>query len=177
VITVTCEACTTIFSRPWRRTALRLHLAQRVERGVIAADARIELQRDAHRLPDFAESRRQLGEPETILRARERSCRSRRIRFRTRRRSGEAALSEQRAVKPALRERPACMRFTIAPYCAAISPAAWVPAMPSAWTVLSASSLSRAPAPAPRKSRASPPNATLPDMLLPHAQSTRGPTS
>src|SRR6266568_422475 len=49
---------------------LRAHLAQRVERGVIAADAGIELQRDAHRLPDAAEPRRQLGELETIPRAR-----------------------------------------------------------------------------------------------------------
>src|SRR5216683_3101377 len=41
------------------------------------------------------------------------------------------------------------MRFTIAPYCAAISPAACVPAMPSAWTVLSASSFRPRAAPAP----------------------------
>src|SRR6267378_703175 len=41
------------------------------------------------------------------------------------------------------------MRFTIAPYCAAISPAACVPAMPSACTVLSASSFKPRAAPAP----------------------------
>ena len=34
--------------------------------------------------------------------------------------------------KPLCEARPACMRFTIAPYCAAISPADWVPVMPSA---------------------------------------------
>src|SRR5438067_1180504 len=48
----------------------------------------------------------------------------------------------------ACEERPACMRFTIAPYCAAIRPAACVPARPSAWTVLAASRRSPRAAPA-----------------------------
>jgi hypothetical protein len=49
---------------------------------------------------------------------------------------------------PLCEARPACMRFTIAPYCAAIRPAAWVPPMPSACTVLPASSRSPRAAPA-----------------------------
>src|SRR6266705_970329 len=40
------------------------------------------------------------------------------------------------------------MRLTMAPYCAAIRPAAWVPAMPSACTTLSAGRRSAAAAPA-----------------------------
>ena len=40
------------------------------------------------------------------------------------------------------------MRLTMAPNCAAISPAACVPAMPSAWTIFSAGSFKPAAAPA-----------------------------
>src|SRR3979490_2302653 len=74
------------------------------------------------------------------------------------------------------------MRFTIAPYCAAISPAACVPAMPSACTVLSASSFkpraARVELQAARPPRARRENAerrarvpALADVLGPHAQS------
>ena len=63
------------------------------------------------------------------------------------------------------------MRLTIAPYCAAIRPAACVPAMPSACTVFSASSRSARAAPAAggkhAERRARMP--ALRDVLGPHA--------
>src|SRR6266568_1491716 len=82
---------------------LRAHLAQRVERGVVAADAGIELQRDAQRLPGAAEARGQLGELEAIPRARKGGAEAAVLALEHVGDSGEAALSEQRAVEPALR--------------------------------------------------------------------------
>src|ERR1700676_3467534 len=62
------------------------------------------------------------------------------------------------------------MRLTMAPYCAAIRPDDWVPAMPSACTVVSASSLS----PRAGRGRENPDRGAgmpaLADMLLAHAK-------
>ena len=73
---------------------------------------------------------------------------------------------------PLCEARPACMRFTIAPYCAAISPAACVPAMPSACTVFAgvepqaARRAGRGREHAERRARVP----ALADVLRPHAQ-------
>ena len=86
--------------------------------------------------------------------------------------AGEAAL------RPAARhrarsapERPACMRLTMAPNCAAISPADCVPAMPSACTAWSGGRRSAAAAPAAGGEHADG-GAGMPalaDMFRPHA--------
>src|SRR2546428_466939 len=44
-----------------------LELAQSVQGRVVACDAGVELERDAHRLPGLAEARGELGEPEAIV--------------------------------------------------------------------------------------------------------------
>ena len=85
---------------------LRLHHADGVERGVVAADAGIEFQRNAHRLPLPAELRRQFVEIEAVGRAREGRAKAAIGRFEHVDDAGEAGLRQQRAVKPALRRAP-----------------------------------------------------------------------
>ena len=59
MVAVTCEPCTTILSSSSSVNGRRcLDVADGVERGVVAADAGIEFQRDAHGLEALAEARR-----------------------------------------------------------------------------------------------------------------------
>ena len=71
------------------------------------------------------------------------------------------------------------MRLTMAPYCAAISPADCVPAMPSACTVSSALSPSAALAPAAAENTptVAPECQPWPMCSWPMHMPTRGPTS
>ncbi len=71
------------------------------------------------------------------------------------------------------------MRFTMAPNCAAIRPAACVPAMPSACTVLSASSFKPRAAPAAEENTPSVAPECQPDAMWagPMHRPTRGPIS
>ena len=64
--------------------ALLLHVADGIEGGVVGADAGVELERDAHRLPGRAQPGGELLQVEMVVRLREAWCRSRRTRFRGR---------------------------------------------------------------------------------------------
>jgi hypothetical protein len=74
-----------------------------VEGGVVAADAGIELESDAHRLEALAQARAELCEIEAVLRARERRAEAAIGRLEHVDDAGEAVPGEQRAVEPALR--------------------------------------------------------------------------
>src|SRR6185369_8835452 len=53
----------------WPKFVFRLESADRIQGGVVAADAGVELERDAHRLPGAAEAGGELGEVEAVARA------------------------------------------------------------------------------------------------------------
>src|SRR5712691_9693953 len=89
-----------------RERAAAGEVADGVERGVVAADAGIELERDTHGLEALAEPGAQLGEIEAILRARERGAEAAIGRLEHVDDAGEALLGEQRGVEPALRRPP-----------------------------------------------------------------------
>src|SRR5262249_1416938 len=78
----------------------------RVERGVIAADAGIEFKRDPPGFEALAEARGELSQIEAIVRARERGAEAPIGALEYVNDPGEPCLCEQRAVEPALR-RPA----------------------------------------------------------------------
>src|SRR5204862_3735787 len=81
----------------------RRQLAQRIQRRVVAADAGVELERHAHRLPRRAESLGELGEAEAIRRARESGAEAAVLGLEDILDAGEALLGEERAVEAALR--------------------------------------------------------------------------
>ena len=72
---------------------------------MVAADARVELERDAHRLPHAAQAGGELRQIEAVLRARERGAEAAVLAFEHVDDAGEALLGEQRAVQAALRRR------------------------------------------------------------------------
>ncbi len=90
---------------------LILHVSDGIERRVVAADARIEFQRNAHGFPRTAELPRQLIEIEAVVRARERRTEAAVGRFKNVDDSSEAGLREQRAIKPALRRASSMHSF------------------------------------------------------------------
>ncbi len=73
---------------------------------MVAADAGIEFERDAHGLEPLAQPRGQLGEPEAVLRAREGGAEAAIFALEHVDDAGEAGLREQRAIEPALRRAP-----------------------------------------------------------------------
>src|SRR5688572_9214421 len=77
--------------------------ADRVERRVVASDARIELERDAHRLPLRAEPGGELREIEAVGGAREGGAEAAVLALEDVLDAGEAALGEERTVETALR--------------------------------------------------------------------------
>jgi hypothetical protein len=83
------------------------------------------------------------------------------------------------AYRPLCAARPACMRLTMAPNWAAISPDDWVPAMPSAWTVCAAVSRNprAAPAAAENTPTVAPECQPWPICSWPMHMPTRGPIS
>src|SRR5207248_10387699 len=84
------------------RTA-RTDVADRIKRRVVAADAGIEFQRNAHGLEPLAEAGGELGEIEAVGRARERRAEAAIRRLEHVHDAGESLLRQQRAVEPALR--------------------------------------------------------------------------
>ena len=79
------------------------NIANGVERGVVAADAGIEFQRNAHGLEALAEPGTQRREIEAILRAREGRAKAAIGRFEDVDDAGEVLPRQQRRIKPALR--------------------------------------------------------------------------
>ncbi len=84
----------------------RLHRVDRVECRVIAADARVELQRNAHRLEALAQAVDELRQIEAIGRTRKCAAKAAIRILEHVDDAGEAVLCEQRAVKAALRRTP-----------------------------------------------------------------------
>ena len=82
---------------------LLLHQADGVECGVVAADAGIELQGDAHGLPDLAEILGQSFELEAVVGAREGGAEATVFALQHIQDAGEAAFGQQRAVEARLR--------------------------------------------------------------------------
>ena len=82
----------------------RLRMSRmRVERGVVAADAGIEFERDAHGLEALAEPGAQLREIEAVLRARKRRAEAAIRRLEHVDDAGKTLARQQRGIKPALR--------------------------------------------------------------------------
>ena len=88
--------------------AFVIHLAQRVERGVVTADAGVELQRDAHGLPHFTETGGEFLQVELVGRLRHRRAEAAVRVLQHVDDPGEAAFGKQRPVEAGLRGA-ACM--------------------------------------------------------------------
>src|SRR4051812_45979537 len=85
------------------KSVFRLKSADRIQAGVVAADAGVELERDAHRLPCAPEAGGELREVEAVARAGEGGAEAAVFALEDVLDAGEAALGEERTVEAALR--------------------------------------------------------------------------